>query len=241
MIPDKEPRYELPRRSFIAGLAALPVVGCADSEVAVVRYRVIATVNVDHKLVQASTVMEARYVRVKHSLSGAGGATRLYGEALIFDLPGGRTFFILPIEHQETNALVSVWETAILRTLGVTSGIGSLSDADLIRLSTASGRLPFQYFGRFPAFISFDDEHDPKSIVEVDPQNLGRKFFGTTFQSLEVEITDQPVTERLRARLPWLNSKQQVFERPPSGLAHLSDPLIGHHITTAHFFGSGSR
>ncbi|MDM9646339.1 hypothetical protein [Rhizobium sp. S163] len=232
---------KLVRRSAFAGLVALPLFGCADSEVAVVRYRVIATVNVDHKLVQASTVMEARYVRVKNSLSGAGGATRLYGEALIFDLPGGRSFFILPIEHLKTGELNQVWETAVLRSLGVKNSVGGLSDDDLHVISQASGRLPFQYFGRLPAFVSFRDERQPKSIFEINPVALDKTFWGVEFKSLEIETTNEPVSDRLRSRLPWLNAEGQVFERPKSGLASSSDPFIGHHITKAHFFGDGSR
>jgi hypothetical protein len=82
----------------IASLAALPLAGCQSGEKAKVRYRMIAWLEVDGKPFQASTVMEIHYARVTNSLTGAGGATRLYGEALIADIPGKGTVYLLPVK-----------------------------------------------------------------------------------------------------------------------------------------------
>lgn len=101
------------RRGLLTCLLALPLAGC-QGETATVRYRVIATVEVEGKPIEASTVMEVRYARVSHSLIGAGGATRLYGEALIFDLPGNRTFYILPVWREKSGGLSQVWQGAVL-------------------------------------------------------------------------------------------------------------------------------
>src|SRR5258708_24356467 len=86
---------------------------------ATVRYRVSATAEVDGQRVEGSTVMEVSYQRVKHSLIGAGGATKLYGEALILDLKGRGTVFILPVEHQNKTVLAQIYEFGIKRTFGV--------------------------------------------------------------------------------------------------------------------------
>lgn len=230
------------RRSFVAGLLAIPVVGCADSEVAAVRYRVIATVEVDHKLVEANTVMEVKYVRVKNSLSGAGGATKLSGEALIFDLPGGRTFYILLYERGRYGSISQMWEVAVLRSIGIDSSVGGLSDRDLSSIKAASGRFRLNYYGRLPTFVAFTDEKDPKTIFEVNPANLADTFWGAHFKGIEIEIVDDPVTNELRKRLPWLDAGRQVFERDPPGAMRSSDEKpIGYVITRAHFFGDGSR
>lgn len=83
----------------MASLAALPVAGCQSGEKASLRYRVIASFEVDGRPFEASTVMEIQYARVKHSLIGAGGATRLYGEALIANFDNKGSVYILPVER----------------------------------------------------------------------------------------------------------------------------------------------
>ncbi|MDK4741474.1 hypothetical protein PH547_21545 [Rhizobium sp. CNPSo 3464] len=180
------------------------------------------------------------------SLTGAGGATRLYGETLIFDLPGRGTFYILPVEHEKGGTLAQIWEKAILLTLGIKSSIGMLQDADFDRMKAATGRMPFRMFGgnRYPAFIAFRDEQNPKTIYEIQPRDLGRVFPGVRFTGIDIQITDEPVTSKIRDRLPWLNTPvgKQVFERdPPGHQRSYRDSPIGFLITKAHFFGDGSR
>ena len=194
----------------------------------------------------AHSGLEVRYSRVTQSLTSAGGATRLYGETLIFDIPGKGTFYILPIERQKDGSLGQIWENAILLTLGIKSSIGSLGDADFQRMKSASGRMPFRMFGgnRYPTFIAFQDERNPKTIYEIRPQDLGKAFPGVRFTGLDIEITDQPVTARIRDRLPWLNTpvKQEVFDRDPPGHRRpVWNRPLGYLITKAHFFGDGSR
>ena len=89
------------RRAFLASLCALPLAGCQDGSESI-RFRVIAMVMYQGKKYEASTVMECHYTRVTNSLVGRGGSTRLYGESLIFDLPNGKTFFVLPVWLTET-------------------------------------------------------------------------------------------------------------------------------------------
>ncbi|WP_192489569.1 hypothetical protein [Agrobacterium sp. AGB01] len=126
------PQVRYVGKLLLALLLAAMLAGC-QGESADVRYRVIANFDVDGKPFAASTVMEIRYSRVTQSLIGAGGATRLYGETLIADIPGKGTIYILPIEHQRDGALGPVWANAILQTLGIKSSIGSLADEDFER------------------------------------------------------------------------------------------------------------
>ncbi|MGR9185797.1 hypothetical protein ACU8L2_23520 [Rhizobium leguminosarum] len=140
----------------MASLAALPLAGCQSGEKAKLRYRVIASFEVDGHLFEASTVMEIHYARVTNSLIGAGGATRLYGEALIADLDGRGTVYILPIQHPRNASLTQVYEYGVLSTLGIDSSIGSLTDADFSTLRNAKGRKPFRLQQRDyrPSFFS---------------------------------------------------------------------------------------
>jgi len=235
----------LTRRDLLASFAAIPLAGCQSGEKARLRYRVIAWFQVDGRPFEASTVMEIHYARVTNSLTGMGGSTRLYGEALIADFPGKGTLYILPQEHTIAGPLRQIWEPAILLTLGTDSSIGSLKQSDFELIRKAKGRMPFRMSGnnRLPAFVAFKDERNPKTIYEITPANLDQAFQGVTFKGLDIEITEEPITAKLMQRLDWLNSPkgQEIFERDPPGKRRPeSDRPIGFLIVRAHFFGSGS-
>jgi hypothetical protein len=211
---------------------------------ATVRYRVIATAEVDGQRVEGSTVMEANFRHLEHSLIGAGGATKLYGEALILDLKGRGTVFILPVEHQRKTVLAQIYEFGIPLTFGVRNSIGVMKDEDFARLRQAKGRKPFSFAlidtpTRLPAFVAFKDEKIPNTIYEVDPLHMDSAFPGVRFISLDIEITDAPVTKVLKQRLPWLASSTETFDRDYK--RDFKDLPLGYKITYAHFFGDGSR
>ncbi|MGC4024171.1 MAG: hypothetical protein QM744_02790 [Mesorhizobium sp.] len=111
--------------------------------------------------------MECFYARLKNSLIGMGGSTTLYGEALIFDLPTGGSFYMLPYWRNNNGGFSEVYQPGLLKTLGIKRGIGSLKDADLQRLAEASGRIPFNFYGHYPTIVAFRDEKAPKTIFEV--------------------------------------------------------------------------
>ncbi|MGO8296490.1 hypothetical protein ACC817_08300 [Rhizobium ruizarguesonis] len=234
----------LTRRGLLASFAIIPFAGCQSGEKAKVRYRVIASFEVDGRPIEASTVMEIHYARVTKSLIGVGGSTKLYGEALIADLPQKGTLYILPVEHPPQASLDTVYEYAILSTFGIRNSIGGLSDADFDALRNAKGRRAFNLrnTSRLPAFVAFSSEKNPKTIFEVDPHRVGEHFPGVRFSGLEIEITNDPITNHLRERLPWLHTPKQVFERDPPGQHRPeSQRPIGYLLTRAHFFGDGSR
>ncbi|WEZ84066.1 hypothetical protein P6U16_04950 [Rhizobium sp. 32-5/1] len=231
------------RRTFVASLCSLPLVGCQDGG-ATVRFRVIAKVLYKGSKHEASTVMECRYARLKNSLVGMGGSTTLYGEALIFDLPGGGTFYVLPTSLNNNGRFWQIYEPGLLTTLGIKNSVGGLKDADLQRLAEASGRMPFNWHGRRPAMVSFRDEQVPKTIFEVTTSNMSQNFAGVTFAGLDIEFAKAPVTELLRERLPWLKlpSRTALFERDPPGAVRPSwDKPLEYKITQSSFFGNGSR
>lgn len=236
------------RKALVAAAllgGALMLSGCGGQS-ATVRYRVIATVEIDGQRVEGSTVMEVNYSRVKHSLIGSGGASKLYGEALILDLKGRGTVFILPVEHQNKTALAQIYEIGMLFTFGIRNSIGGLADEDFARLRQAKGRRPFSFAlvdtsTRLPAFVAFRDEKIPNTIYEVDPLRMGSSFPGVRFVSLDIEITDAPVTKVLKQRLPWLEGRSAFDRDPPGKLRDQKDQPLGYKITNAHFFGDGSR
>ncbi len=226
----------------MASLFGMPLAGCQDGG-AVVRFRVIAKVLYKGATYDASTVMECRYARIKDSLVGMGGSTTLYGEALIFDLPDGHTFYMLPTWLNDIGRFSRIYEPGLLTTLGIKNSVGGLKDADLLRLAEASGRLPFNWYGRRPTMVSFRDEQVPNTIFEVTASNMSQHFAGATFTGLDIEFTKAPLTKLLRNRLSWLNlpSRTELFERDPPGALRPSwDKPLEYKITQSSFFGNGS-
>ena len=226
----------------IVGLLLLLAI-CSGGQNATNRFRVIATVEVDGQTVEGSTVMEITYEKVEHSLIGRGGATALKGEALILDLKGRGTVYVLPYAHDlSSGSLDQVYEYGVLNSLGIENSIGTLSTQDFARIRQARGRIPFRNGNptRLPAFVAFRDEKNPTTIYEVDPNDFGQSFPGVRFVGLDIEFTDARVTNLLKQRLPWLENPnhEQRFERdPPGQLRADKDSPIGFKITTDHFFG----
>ena len=228
----------------IVGLLLLLAI-CSGGQSATKRFRVIATVEADGQKLEGSTVMEITYQKVERSLIGRGGAATLKGEALILDLKGRGTVYVLPYANDPSGILLELYEHGILGSLGIEGGVGTLSSQDFDRVRQARGRIPFRIGNptRLPAFVAFRDEKDPKTIYEVDPKNLGQSFPGVRFVGLDIEFTDAPVTNVLKQRLPWLENPnhEQRFERdPPGQLRALQDRPIGFKISTEYFFGLGS-
>jgi hypothetical protein len=173
-----------------------------------------------------------------------GGATRLYGEALIFDLPNNSTFYLLPVTRDPSGPLLEFYEHVLLLTFGLKTSVGSLSDSDLQRLKAAKGRVPLNAPGRLPVIAAFKDESDPKTIFQIDPTQIDLTFPGVKFVGIDIEITTDEITENVRRRLPWLNgfSGEQVFDRygPGRNVPYRDRPL-GYLVTNDQFFGNGSR
>jgi len=227
---------------FVPIVGLLLLLAACGGQSATNRFRVIATVEVDGQKVEGSTVMEITYQKVEHSLIGRGGATALKGEALILDLKGRGTVYVLPFQVDPSGSLDQVYEYGVLNSLGTENSIGTLSSQDFDRIRQARGRIPFRNGNptRLPAFVAFRDEKNPKTIYEVDPKNLGKSFPGIRFVGLDIEFTDARVTNVLKQRLPWLENPkyEERFERDPPGQGRpFKDSPIGFKITTDHFFG----
>lgn len=74
-----------------------------------------------------------------------------------------------------------------------------------------------------PVLVRFRDPNDPTSVELVDPSDLAASFGAdVTLKSAFVEITDDPVTKGIEAKLPWLAiSKESPSLFPPP------DPKLG--------------
>jgi hypothetical protein len=213
---------------------------------ATVRFRVVATVEIDGQPHEGSTVMEITYRRVSNSPIGVGGKTTLKGEALILDLKGRGTIFIIPHGHsmKSPGSIYQVYEQGVLNALGAKGSVGTVSDEDFRKIRDARGRYNFGRGG--PALVSFRDEKDPKSIFQIDPDKVGDAYPGVNFKGLRIEITRDRVTRALAERLTWLSTKEWTpttrFPRDPPGSRRSdSERPIGFKINEDYFFGTEGR
>ena len=56
-----------------------------------------------------------------------------------------------------------------------------------------------------PDLVTFADINDPKTVIEVDPNDLQATLGqGVTWSEITLESTDEPITRGLRAKLPWI-------------------------------------
>ncbi len=235
LMPRKVKGASLDRRTFIAGAGALMLAGCTDAA-ASIRYRVVCKLLVDGDTVEGSTVMELKYSRLKNSALGYGGATSLKGEAMIIDVPGRPSLFAIPFWRPPRGALMQYYEYEVLRAVGISNSVGSLSDDDLQRIAQATGECRFPKGTPLPVFLSFTDETNPMTAFQVDPSK-GQPS-GVWLKDFYIEVTRDSVTQVLRKRLPWLDSKEDVFPRdPPGKVRPYSESTVPYMVTQTHFFG----
>jgi hypothetical protein len=158
----------------------------------------------------------------------AGGLTRaqgwglteqLVGEAVVIDL-GQRGILFSTFERPSTlsrsggdaySAGVTPFPQEKFR--GEYSANASINERyaayldDLNRLKPKSELL----LENVPVLVRFDNLNDPTSVVLVDPLDLAASFGpGVAFKGATVEITDDPITHGIEARLPWLKSSTEA-------------------------------
>ncbi|WP_156164508.1 hypothetical protein [Bradyrhizobium sp. LTSP885] len=82
-------------------------------------------------------------------------------------------------------------------------------------------------FADLPVLVRFRDLSDPSSVVQVSASDLAGSFGpGVRLQRAFVEITDDPPTTGIEARLPWLITRitsSRSLIPPPPGLQLLSE------------------
>jgi len=240
------------RRRFgglAASAATLGVAGCGGESVTM-RFRPIVTLTADGRDYVGSSVLELTINVLKGSLVGNGASSSLHGEALFVDLPQRPTVFVAPSQFSQ-GTVIEYWEHMLVTSFGVDSGIGSLDARDLAKLRAARGRTPLmrpngRYKYPYPIFCAFGDPHDPKSLIELDPKNLGAKLPGVAMKSFDVEITDAPVAKgALVKKLPWVDARMPVRCGPYSKKDVIwrgAGPTpLGFALLSSHFFARESR
>lgn len=196
---------------LLVAILAVPLVGCVDDTPAY-RYRLKVEIDTPSGVRTGSSVIEVD-TAISSDLPTPGVVqTRIRGEAVEVDLGNGGTVFALLTSKQRAD-----WAGNIMFLLAP-SAVSSDGDRfegrfdkmlDMRREMT----LPQDYIASkyqrastgIPMLVTFEDLSDPKSIKEINPEDLSATFGdGYSLRKITVQMTDAPVTVGIVERLSWL-------------------------------------
>lgn len=185
-------------------LMALSFAGCSQSY----RYKLTLAVNTPQGIKRGSTVVEDVFWNVW--IPARGIMHRLRGEALYLDLgPGARPLIaLLTSSLHEKHGVEYRWtrdagpnDDLLAQLYGPASADFMDNVSRLARMRGPRRITPAD----LPDLVTFADVNDPKSVIEVNPNDL-RATLGqnVTWNEISLEMTDEPITTGIKAKLPWL-------------------------------------
>jgi hypothetical protein len=89
-----------------------------------------------------------------------------------------------------------------------------------------------------PDLVTFARVSDPKSVIEVDPNDLQATLGqGITWNEITFEMTDEPITAGIiKAKLPWLSA---VYSTMLDGEHYSDGRSLANKLSAADFDQSG--
>jgi hypothetical protein len=186
---------------FVIGLY---LAGCGRSES--YWYKLTLAVNTPDGIKRSSSVTEWDFWEV--SFPERGIPHRLRGEALYLDLgPGARPLIALLTSHlHEKPHHGVIWDWSggdlLFRLYGLRSTNFMDDVARLARMRGPRKITPAD----LPDLVTFADVNDPKSVVEVNPNDLSATLGqNVTWNEITLEATNEPITTGIKSKLPWLS------------------------------------
>jgi hypothetical protein len=113
---------------------------------------------------------------------------------------------------------------------------GIVPSADLIETVASISRqrgprkiTPYQ----LPDLVTFADVNDPKTVIEVDPNDLQAALSqNVSWSEITLEATDEPITTGIKSRLPWLPAySDRMLDGDPTYHKH----TLANTLSTADF------
>jgi hypothetical protein len=233
----------------LAGIAAAILLsGCNSS--AEVRYKVIVEVDDNGTPRSGASVWSFALSKPTVALATPYDA-KFRGEAVEVGLGGGRRLFALLVAEDNHKRWVQMWPEHLFRDLSserservrILRDIASHEGAERVlprwgpRISDS--REPM---GEYPMLVTFRDLRDPTSLQAVAPEALDRSFgAGVTLKAIRIQITDEPVTTGIKARLDWLEPvgrERGTLIPKSSGSLRNAPPvqLVGPHAFTTELY-----
>jgi hypothetical protein len=84
-----------------------------------------------------------------------------------------------------------------------------------------------------PDLVTFADINDPKSVIEVDPNDLQTTLGpNISWNEITLEMTDEPVTMGIVQKLPWI---QAYSDKMPDGAPYHDKNTLANGLSTANF------
>jgi hypothetical protein len=201
-----------------AAVAALSLclAGCGRTEA--YRYKVTLAVNTPEGVKRGSSVVEVLFYNV--SIPERGTMHKLRGEALYLDLgPGARPLIALLTSqlHPEYGTTVIAGRRVLKQRWSRDAGpdiafflrlYGEAPSDDFLagvsRLARMRGPRRITP-ADLPDLVAFADINDPKSVIEVYPNDLQATLGpNITWNEITLESTDEPVTKGIELKLTWL-------------------------------------
>ncbi|MBJ7440745.1 MAG: hypothetical protein JHD35_17200 [Sphingopyxis sp.] len=196
----------LGRRSclmMLAACATLPMVGCTP-ELPDYRYRLSVEVDTPDGVRSGSSVIQvASHVSSKYSLAPGDVTNQVTGEAVVVNLPGGKTLFALLSKPGSAEGASAYALDALISKpwVGWKEYVADVSSLKKIR---DVGVLPPK---DWPMLVTFGDINDPTTVMSINPDDLVSHFgTGVKIRRITVQVTQDPITSELRSRLAWIGT-----------------------------------
>jgi hypothetical protein len=193
-------------RLALAALMALALAACGRTES--YRYKLTLAVDTPDGVKRGSSIVEVLFGKV--SIPERGIMSKLRGQALYLDLgPGARPLIaLLTSQLHPKYGRAQRWtrdagpgDNLLLQLYGP-----ALPDfmENVSRLAHVRG--PHRITpDDLPDLVTFADVNDPKTVIEVDPNNLQATLGpGVAWNEITLESTDEPITTGIKAKLPWI-------------------------------------
>lgn len=139
-------------------------------------------------------------------LPHTGVITKVRGEAVAVDLPGGKVLFALLGTPDNVDAAAEFAYKA-LKPARYRGKYGFIEQTEELKRMRGTGVLPRD---AYPTLVTFGDLNDPTSVREVDVDDLAATFGeGASLKRILVQMTADPVTAVIGNRLGWLSENPE--------------------------------
>lgn len=201
-------------------IGALLISSCAEWFPHSYRFRMIVEVDTPQGVRTGSSVYEVKAVnRTQLIAHNASRSWNTKGQSVMVDLPNGQTLFTLmktgahfgdmaglsmaalyPKFAEQGYDLVDVADKIYDRDDGVL-GSAVVQPKRLARVFR-DNKYSKEYVSNYPMMVTFDDIKNPKSVKQVDPDDLAASFGeGYAIKRITIELTDDPVTIGIEKKL----------------------------------------
>ncbi|MBX9660901.1 MAG: hypothetical protein K2X00_20285 [Nitrospiraceae bacterium] len=192
------------RRNLLLASLTLPllVAGCGRGKSLRIKQTVI--VKTPEGVKTGSAVCEiATFETYDLMYDSWGSDAKLKGEATIVDLPNGKVLLTL-LYPEPVIAIMQTLDRAFPRN---SDPIASAERIAARRDAVSSVAIAREHY---PILVTFRNPADPMSVETVDPLKLTEKFgLGYELVEINVQATDEPVTQKIEMRFTWLNRLYQ--------------------------------